>query len=180
MANNVVGGLIVNLGLNTAQLDSDTQKASRHFRRFEKDTGTSLDRIKAGIVGLTGKVALMTAGLATAAVAGLGIMAKRSIDAADKIGKLSTRLGASTEALSEYKHVAELSGVTFETLTMGWQRMTRRVAEAANGTGEAVKALDEMNINAKELNKLKPEEQFEVLADALNGVENQADKVREN
>ena len=178
MANNVVGGLIVNLGLNTAQLDSDTQKASRHFRRFEKDTGTSLDRIKAGIVGLTGKVALMTAGLATAAVAGLGIMAKRSIDAADKIGKLSTRLGASTEALSEYKHVAELSGVTFETLTMGWQRMTRRVAEAANGTGEAVKALDEMNINAKELNKLKPEEQFEVLADALNGVENQADKVR--
>ena len=178
MANNVVGGLIVNLGLNTAKLDSDTQKASRHFRRFEKDTGTSLDRIKAGIVGLTGKVALMTAGLATAAVAGLGIMAKRSIDAADKIGKLSTRLGASTEALSEYKHVAELSGVTFETLTMGWQRMTRRVAEAANGTGEAVKALDEMNINAKELNKLKPEEQFEVLADALNGVENQADKVR--
>lgn len=108
----------------------------------------------------------------------LVVMGKQAINSADKIQKLSQRLGASSEALSQYRHVADLSGVSFDTLTMGWQRMTRRVAEAANGTGEARNALKELGINAKELKQLAPEQQFEVLADAIHGVKDPADQVR--
>lgn len=115
---------------------------------------------------------------AVAAATGTAVWAKSMIDANDKLGKLSTRLGASTEALSEYKHVAELSGVTFETLTMGWQRMTRRVAEASIGMGEAQGALEELGISAVELAKLKPEQQFEILAEELSKVKTDADRVR--
>ncbi|MBW2989618.1 hypothetical protein KY358_04855, partial [Candidatus Woesearchaeota archaeon] len=43
---------------------------------------------------------------------------------------------------------------------------------------EAKNALIELNLSAQDLNELKPEQQFEVIADALKGVENQADKVR--
>jgi hypothetical protein len=91
---------------------------------------------------------------------------------------MSNRIGASTEALSEYKFVAEQSNIEFRTLTMGWQRMTRRVSEAAKGFGEAKGALLELGLSAEHLNTLAPEDQFEIIADSINGLTNQADKVR--
>lgn len=178
MANNVVGSLLVNLGLETGRLNSDTKKAANHFNSFEKRAGRSLGNVRRKVSGLMGSISAMTGVAGVLSVAGLGAIVTSSLDAADKVGKLSARLGASTEALSQYQHVAELSGIKFNTLTMGWQRMTRRVAEAAQGTGEAKNALIELNVSAQDLNQLKPEEQFEVLADALMKVENQADRVR--
>ena len=178
MANNVVGSLIVNLGLETGRLNSDTDKAAKHFNSFEKKAGRSLNKIKRGVDTLTGVIGGLTGILGTLSVAGLGVMAKNAIDSADKIAKLSDKLGVSTESLSQYQHVAELSGVTFDNLTIGWQRMTRRVAEAAQGTGEAKAALHELNLDAQQLTTLSPDKQFEKIADALNGLTSQSDKVR--
>lgn len=111
--------------------------------------------------------------------AALGGAAIRSIvSSADEMQKLSQRLGISTEALSQLKHAADLTGVSFNTMTSGLQRMTRNVAEAAQGTGTAVKALQELGVSALDLNRLSPEQQFEVLAEAMKGVENQSDRVR--
>ena len=98
--------------------------------------------------------------------------------AGDEVQKLSQRIGASTEALSEYRHVANLTGVTFRELAIGWQRQTRRIAEAAQGTGEAKNALRELNVSVKDLARLRPEQQFEVLADAISGVAEESDRVR--
>lgn len=110
--------------------------------------------------------------------AGLGRLVGGTINAADQIDKLSTRLGVGTRALSEYKHVADLSGVSFETLTMGMQRMTRRIAEAANGMGEARGALKELNLDAKTLNRLTLDQKFEIIADKLAGLGSESDRVR--
>lgn len=121
---------------------------------------------------------LTSALAAVGGVGGMGVLIKTSIDAADNIGALNKRLGASTEALSEYQYVAKQSKVTFETLTMGWQRMTRRIAEAVQGKGEAKGALEELRLEAAELNKLAPEDQFERIADALSGVTSEGDRVR--
>lgn len=142
-------------------------------------TKAAASSVKRSLGGVSSAASSMGAQLGLAfGIGGMAFAIKQSLDAADKIQKLSIRLGASTEALSEYEHVAKLSGIRVETLNMGWQRMTRRVAEAAAGTGEAKGALEELNVSATDLNNLRPEQQFEVLADALNNVENQADKVR--
>lgn len=138
--------------------------------RAKNDTDAAFKKVEANLKKLAAVGAL--AGTALAAVT------KKTLDSADALQKIGIRLGVSTEALSRYKHVAELSGVTFETLTMGWQRMTRRISEANAGFGEAKGALAELNLDATELNKLQPDKQFEVLADALHGVINPADKVR--
>lgn len=113
-----------------------------------------------------------------AAVAGIGAIVTRTLSAADSVQKMSIRIGASTEALSEYKHVADLTGVQFDALSIGWQRQTRRIAEAAKGTGEARNALKELGLEAKTLVSQRPEEQFEAIAKAMEGVDSQADKVR--
>jgi hypothetical protein len=155
------------------------QHAVQFVIKAKDQTQAAFSKIK-GSVGALDKA---TAGLAgtiagLVGVGGFGLMVKSSLSAADQIQKLTLRLDASAEALSQYRHVADLSGVSFETFTMGLQRMTRRVAEAANGSGEAKSALAELGVQAEDLAKMRPEQQFEVLADALNGVENQADKVR--
>lgn len=142
-------------------------------------TARAFNSLRDRMQRLTGNTRALIGTLAgLAGAAGFGALVKGSLDAADQLQKLSIRLGASTEALSEYKHVAELSGVSFDTLTMGWQRMTRRISEAAAGFGEARGALQELGLSAQALNNLAPEQQFEVLADALAGVQSEADRVR--
>lgn len=164
--------LVVSLEAESAKLRTELDKANNKLDRF----GKRADSVTSGVSKSFKALGTAIAGLAIGA--GFKSLVTSSLDAADQVQKLSQRLGASTEALSEYQHVAKLSGVDFKTLTLGWQRMTRRVAEAANGTGEAKDALRELGLSAKELNRLKPEKQFEVLADALIGVESPADRVR--
>ena len=120
-------------------------------------------------------------GLAAAAAAGTAAIAvafRELLKTGDQIQKLSLRLGASTEALSEYRHMAELSGVPFTNLTTGIQRMTRRVAEAATGQGVAKDVLAELNLEAAKLVKMKPEDQFEAIAEEISKLTNQSDRVR--
>lgn len=127
--------------------------------------GSGLKSLSASLAGVVG-------------TAGIAALVRSTVNAGDELQKLRIRLGATTEALSEYKFAADKSGVSFNTVTMGLQRMTRRVNEAANGTGEAKGALEELNISAAALTRLKPEDQFEALADALAGVNGEADRVR--
>lgn len=95
----------------------------------------------------------------------------------DQLQKLNLRIGASTEALSEYNFVASLSGVQFNELATAWQRQTRRIAQAAQGTGEAQGALEQLNLSAGELARLSPEEQFFRIAQAMQGVAEEGDRV---
>lgn len=141
-----------------------TRSAKRNFNALEEGA----NRLKFALAGVIGAVG----------VGGMVGMIRATLQAQDQIQKLNQRLGISTEALSQYQHVAKLTGVSFQTLTVGMQRMTRRISEAAAGTGEAKKALAELGLSAQRLNQLAPEDQFEIMADALMGVENSADRVR--
>jgi len=117
----------------------------------------------------------IAAGATITAITALTVQATKS---ADQIGKLSTQLGIAEKDLSALKFIAGQTGVEFNTFTQALQRSRRRIAEAAQGTGEAVKALDELNISAQDLNQLDPAQQFEVLSKALADVDNNADQVR--
>lgn len=96
----------------------------------------------------------------------------------DEIAKTAARINITTAALSELQFVAGLTGVNTNTLSLGLQRMVRRVSEAAAGTGEAQKAIQELGLEARSLNQLRADEQFEAIADAMSKVENEADKLR--
>lgn len=148
-------------------------------------TKRAFGSVKAGMLGI-GKVALGTvtkvakigAAFAAAATASAIALTKMSMSAVDNLSKTADKIGITTEALSGLHHAAELSGVSTETMNMALQRMTRRVSEAANGTGEAVGALKELGINAYELERLPLDEQMNVVADAMQNVESQSDRVR--
>ena len=120
----------------------------------------------------------MQSALVAVGVAGFGYLVKKSMDATDALGKMADKIGIGTAALGGLRHAAELTGVATNTLDMGLQRMVRRVSEAASGSGEAKDALIELGLSAKALNEMSPDEQFRAIADAMEGVAGQGEKVR--
>lgn len=138
-------------------------------------TKTAFDSFRRSIGGVRGAIAGIAASFGTIK---LGQFAAEALKSADEINKLSDRLGLSTEALSEYQQVTALTGVTFREFTQGIQRQGRRISEAAKGTGAARDALRELGLEASTLNQLELDQQFEILADALNNVTNETDRVR--
>lgn len=102
----------------------------------------------------------------------------RSREELDKFAKTADKLGASTEALAGLQHAGEQTGVSIKTMNMAMQRATRRISEAAKGTGEAKDAIRELGLNASELNKLPLDEKMGQLSDAMLRFGNQSDRVR--
>lgn len=151
-----------------------------------KITISAIDKTKKAFNGVTAglravsKAAFSMKGalIAAAGPAAIGLLIKQSLTATDSLKKTADKIGTSTEALSKFQFAAELTGVSVETVNMAAQRFTRRLAEAARGTGEAKGALQELNINAEELKKKSLDEQMLDLADAFGTVQTSADKVR--
>ena len=129
--------------------------------------------------GLTKSIfSMRTALVGVAGAAGFGLLVKSSLTSIDTLAKTASKIGTTTEALGKLRFAAELSGVATTTVDMAMQRFTRRLAEAAKGTGEAKGALKELNIDARALLKLSLDEQVLALSDAFGKQKNAADKVR--
>lgn len=135
-----------------------------------------------GIKGLTNrmgglKTAAIGVGIAAgaAAVGGIAAFAKSSIgafaQAGDEVQKMALRTGFTTEALSELKHAAELSGASLGSMENGVKRMQRTILDAENGLSTATDAFEMLGIEMADVEGKTPEEQFTLLSGALADVE---------
>jgi hypothetical protein len=127
----VIGALRVILGADTAE--------------FEK----GLKRAETRAAGFAGGVqkSIAAAGLAiSAAGAAIGLAVNRSLENADKMGKLAQSIGVPVEHLSRLAHAADLSGVSLESLGKGVGRLNRNIVEAAQGLSTPVRAFDALGI----------------------------------
>lgn len=161
MAKSTIGSLLIDLQLSTSTLDKQLKGVNKKF-----------DGLGKNIKKIGGALA------AAFAVTSFTSMIDNTLKLNDALGKTADRLGIAVEDLQGLHFAAEQSGVSIPTLEMALQRMTRRVSEAGMGTGEAVKALKELGIEASALSKMTVSDQLDVLADALSGVESESDKVR--
>ena len=109
---------------------------------------------------------------------GFTLLVRQSLLATDALSKTANKIGTTTEALRKLQFAANLSGVETATLNMAMQRFTRRLSEAARGTGEAQGALKELNIDARALQQLPLDEQMLQLSRAFGDVGTESDKVR--
>lgn len=164
--------VILKLQAENDKLVKTVNQTERKLKRLEDRAKKTKKTFKTVFSGISGSLA---GGLAAL---GFGAAIKAQLDFADSLSKTSTKLGISTEALSQYEYVAQRANVPFRDLEMGLQRMSRRVAEAAQGTGEGKAALQELGLSAKALSKIAPDQQFEAIADAMLKVTNHADKIR--
>ena len=100
--------------------------------------------------------------------ASLAAFARQQIDTAVALGETAEKLGIATDQLELFQFAGQQAGVSVQTIELGLQRMIKRIGQAARGTGEAAKTFKRLGINAEELVKADPAEQFERISAAIN------------
>ena len=153
-----------NLPITITAVDR-TKKAFSSVTKSLNFVRRSLLNFKTAIVGVAG-------------AAGLGLLIKSSLDSIDTLGKTAQKLGVTSQALQKLRYASNLAGIETRTVDLAVQRFTRRLSEAANGTGEAKDALKELGLNAKELAKQPLDKQMLALADAFANVDDAGTQVR--
>lgn len=136
----------------TAKLSIDlVAKLANIERDFAKVSGLaekSAKQMEVAFSGASGVIQGAFAGLAGAFSVGAFIgMVKSSIDAADSLSKLSQRTGETVENLSALQYAGSLADVSNEALATGLKQLSKHMAEAAGGSGEAADAFNAMGIS---------------------------------
>lgn len=179
MASKSIGNLAVTLSADSRKLKRGLDQGQRHVRGFSKSAGGTLQKMGAGLaIGVGVAAGAIAVNSMRKAFAAVRQEFSRQLDEIDKSAKFAERIGVGFNALEGLGLAAGTSGVKIEALQMGLQRMTRRVAEAAQGTGEAKGALAELRLNAQRLAQLSPEKQFAAIADRMAEVGSQSQRVR--
>lgn len=168
-----IAQLIVSLGLDSASYKTGLKNAKKDAHGFSNSARKAFKSARTG-VNQAGMAVTAAAATVTAATA---VMVKQQMQQIDQLAKYSDSIGITTQALSGLRHQAQLNGVANTQLDKGLKDMVRRVAEASEGTGEAVDALDKLGLSATNLKKLSPDQQFYKIADAMKEVKNQNDRV---
>lgn len=136
----------------------------RRIERFEKRSHRKMSKASKhfDVMAVAAKRLLP----ALAALASIDAV-RRVVSDLDDIGKTADKIGLTTDALQELRSVAESAGVAQSSLDSSMERFSKRIGEAALGTGAANKALKEMGLEANELAKMGLDKALSVVADSI-------------
>ncbi len=135
----VIGSLRAILSANIGQFTEDLGKAGKNVDSFAT-------RAKKASAGVAKAGAAIGAALAAGATA-FSFAMKKVIDDADNLSKTAKSIGTTTESLSRLRYAADLSGVSFETLTNGVARLSRNMLQASQGLQAPKRAFDALGIS---------------------------------
>ena len=163
MAN--AGTISVNLIARTEAFAKGMSRSKKTIRSLEKATRRTMLAVK--------RFGLIAVG---AAVGGLTVLTKKSLESIDNIAKLSDRLGVSTEFLSAFGHEAVIAGSSQEAFSNGLRYMLKNIGEANMGLKSYQDAFNEIGVSYEDMQKASPEEAFLEIAKKLRDVESQSTK----
>lgn len=145
------------LNLNSASFEKNLKKSKNNFNQFS-------DSLKKG--------AKLSAAAIGATTAALGALAIRQAGVIDETAKLSKALGVNVREFQALALVADESAITQDNLGNIITRSQRSIIEASRGLETYARSFKTLNIDAKELLKSSPDEQFIKIAKALSQIEN--------
>lgn len=149
-------GLSIKIGADISGLNRGLDQGKTSLQKFGDSVSAPIARI----------AKLATA--ATAAAAAIGsVMVKQSMASIDAMGKLSDRVGGTTEAMQGLQHVANLTGVSQEAMGKALEQLNARLGEARRGVGTAAAALDRMGLSADALAQMDVDERMATIADRM-------------
>lgn len=163
--------MAVNLGSAILFFKGDTKGLSKSL----KSAGATLGKFFKSISGVMKKIAkvgalALAAGFAT--LAGIVVKSIKEFGAyGDELDKMSKRTGIAVEALAELSHAAQLGGTDIGAVEKSIRMMQKVLIEARDGVKTYTDALDNLNLKYEDLADLSPEDQFSLIAERLNAVE---------
>jgi len=153
-----VAKLTIDIGARIDKLNGALGKAKTKVGRF--------------VDGVKKKFGSVQAALAGAFVVGAAVRSiSNLVSAADDIGKLSARIGFTAEEYQKLTFAARRAGASNEDVEKAIKRMQSTIVDAERGLSSATDAFDALGLSVQDLKGKKPEEQFAIIAAAMNGIE---------
>jgi len=138
--------------------------ASGSFKAVNKIAGKTSQ-----IMGGVTKTMLGTTLAFTAAAGAISLVAKKSFDFADAIGKVATRTGLSTDTVQAFQIAAVEAGVDIEVANKSLEKFTSSIGDAAKGLKTQRDILDDLGVELKNADgSFKSTD--EVLRDVSDGI----------
>lgn len=157
-----------------AETDRTSRRIEREFAGMNRKLGQNFQAMSRVAVGALGAI-----GIGVGA-AQLGRLASDSLAAAEAIQDTANRVGFATDRLQELRFAADQNGSSARTLDMALQRFSRRVAEAAQGSGELKNEIDALGIPLRDANG-QMRDSYSILLDyatAIQGAESEQERLR--
>lgn len=145
-----IGNLAALVTADATGFTTAMKKAGDSSKRAQRRINSSMAGIEASARRMSGALT----GIQRSAAGFVGVLATNRlvrfsnevITSTDKIAKQADKIGFTTVALQELRFAGERSGLAIRTTDLALQRFSRRAAEAAQGTGTALGAFEEMGI----------------------------------
>lgn len=118
---------IAGLQKGLAGVDAQAKKTNQTFGGLRQAAGGALGSLTGLIPGAT--------------VAGLAVLGKRSIDAADNLRDLSQRTGVGVETLSRFGAAAKDSGSNIDEVAKAMGKLAKGIADPASKVNESLKSI---------------------------------------
>lgn len=158
----VIGELAVNVVARTQRFTGGMRRAESSIASFVRRAAA----MSAAVGGVTLALRSFSGGV------------RDAIRHIEELSFAAQKLDIQGETLSGFLLAGRRAGVDQRQFVTAMQRMTRRIAEAAQGTGELAKEFERFGISAKVLSQLPIEEQFRRMADIIGAAQTQSEKIR--
>lgn len=158
MSTTNIGTLQIEMAANIARLQQDMEKAQSVVGGAMKQINDQVNMVKGALVGLG-------AALSIEAFAG---MIKGSIEAAERLHDLAAQTGATVEALSAMGAVGKTSDTGLDMISQAMNKLAKNMSGATEDAKGAGKALEALGLNFDTFKSLKPEEQMQAVAKAMD------------
>ncbi|APC45948.1 putative tail tape measure protein [Halomonas phage QHHSV-1] len=172
MASSSLGTLTLDLIARTGGFVKGMTKAERSSKKWRKQVERDLKKLR----GQFATFAKMAAGAGVAAAGAFTILAKEGLQFVDSQAKMATRLGSTIDDLRAVQIAASDYGIEQGRLTSSLASYTKRLGDAARGTGEAQKAYEALGLEASELVNLPLPEQLALIAERIAEVDSAAER----
>jgi hypothetical protein len=146
-----------------AELESVGAAGARGFGRLSREMEAANLRLAA--FARRARVAMAAAAAAIAAAA--TAMIRSGLQTVDAQAKLAASLDTTVESIQVLERAGDLAGVSMGQIEQATMQLTRRLSQAAAGTGPAVDALTRLRLSAAELQALPLDQRIALIQDRL-------------
>ncbi|MCG6560798.1 phage tail tape measure protein, partial [Ruegeria sp. 1NDH52C] len=130
-----------------AELEGVGEAGARGFGRLSRE----MEAANARLAGFARRVKVAAAAAVAAAMAAGVAMVRSGLETVDAQAKLAQSLGTTVASIQTLERAGELAGVSMSGIEQATKDLTRRLSQAATGTGPAADALDRLGLSANEL-----------------------------
>jgi len=169
----VIGSLSVKLGLVTVDWDKATAKAKQQAKDLQgsfNNLGIDLKNLKNTFNALGGAMGL--------SLAGMGILAKATMDMAGQVDDLSKSYNMSIARILQFQQAVVLSGGKAEDANKIISRMFTQIASAQEGNDAAIATFEALGISFEELQNLAPDQAIRRVYEGLAGIGNTYERIK--